>query len=494
MLVKERVYLGGFEIYRELDTSGPTLERQTLHIMDDKRRVALVESAAAESLTRYQLDNHLGSSCLELDENAAVISYEEFYPYGSTSYQAVDKSITAAGKRYRYTSKERDEENGLYYHGARYYAAWLGRWTATDPLGIPDRPNAYSYVGNRPTQFRDPSGTLDEKALAQCASGPPGERYKCDWTAQFTAARPEERVRASKQPAKPPSPQKSSKGNKTNPSRRLGPPPPLKTFQPPEPGHDGKVLLVGGLQFAGGGWEMVAASTALLNCGDTLGAGCIVAAGLFLHGLDTATSGMGTVADEKISLTYTNRLGQGAAGLVTDSKAAQKWTGVVFDATTGMALSFGTATLVDIPVANSNLVHLARPSNASALNAAGAVFNGPSGVYAGPACNASVTAGVGVTFRTGLSPFGQWSPVPIPAGASGAFFRPLPMGPLTAWQNITGQVHTGAGLLDMTTGAFTSTGTLWHHVPFYAADAAVTTGLAAGVPPLAKEREPAQSQ
>jgi len=28
---------------------------------------------------------------------------------------------------------ERDEESGLNYHGARYYAAWLGRWTSCDP-------------------------------------------------------------------------------------------------------------------------------------------------------------------------------------------------------------------------------------------------------------------------------------------------------------------------------------------------------------------------
>ena len=40
-----------------------------------------------------------------------------------------------SGKRYRYTGKERDEETGLYYHGARQYAAWLGRWTRADQAG-----------------------------------------------------------------------------------------------------------------------------------------------------------------------------------------------------------------------------------------------------------------------------------------------------------------------------------------------------------------------
>ena len=42
----ERIYLGGFEIYREFDGNGigVALERETLHVMDDKQRIALVET------------------------------------------------------------------------------------------------------------------------------------------------------------------------------------------------------------------------------------------------------------------------------------------------------------------------------------------------------------------------------------------------------------------------------------------------------------------
>src|SRR5205823_2613058 len=75
-----------------------TLERETLHIIDDNQRVALVETRtldtagndpAPRQLIRYQFGNHLGSAMLELDRFAAIISYEEYYPYGSTSYHAV---------------------------------------------------------------------------------------------------------------------------------------------------------------------------------------------------------------------------------------------------------------------------------------------------------------------------------------------------------------------------------------------------------------------
>jgi RHS repeat-associated protein len=169
----ERIYLGGFEIYREFKSNGNDikLERETLHVMDDKQRIALVETKTITNpnddsptqLIRFQFGNHLGSASLELNDQGDVISYEEYYPYGSTAYQAVDKSIKAAAKRYRYTGKERDEETGLYYHGARYYAPWLGRWTSCDPAAMIDGPNLYAYSSNNPLLYIDQHGLEPEK-------------------------------------------------------------------------------------------------------------------------------------------------------------------------------------------------------------------------------------------------------------------------------------------------------------------------------------------
>jgi len=64
-----------------------------------------------------------------------------------------------SAKRYRYIGKERDEETGLYHLGARYYASWLGRWTAVDPIGLGDGVNRYAYSRGNPVGLRDPSGT-----------------------------------------------------------------------------------------------------------------------------------------------------------------------------------------------------------------------------------------------------------------------------------------------------------------------------------------------
>lgn len=164
---KERLYLGGFEIYREYNGAGISLERESLHVLDDKQRIALVETQTIQNgnavngpvpLQRHQLGNHLGSSSVELDKDGALIAYEEYHPYGTTSFQAGRSAAEVSLKRYRYTGKERDEESGLSYHGSRYCATWLGRWTACDPAGFVDGSNVYAYVRNRPLVFTDPSG------------------------------------------------------------------------------------------------------------------------------------------------------------------------------------------------------------------------------------------------------------------------------------------------------------------------------------------------
>lgn len=158
---KERLYFGSFELFVRREGGG--LTRQSLSIMDDQQRVALVETRTVGSdrspaqLIRYQFSDQLSTVMLELDGQARIITYEEYSAYGSTTYQAAS-GVTDAPKRYRYTGKERDEETGFTYHGARYYAPWLCRWNTSDPSGLVDGPNLYTYVSDRPTRALDPTG------------------------------------------------------------------------------------------------------------------------------------------------------------------------------------------------------------------------------------------------------------------------------------------------------------------------------------------------
>jgi RHS repeat-associated protein len=87
-----------------------------------------------------------------------VYLYEHYYPYGGTAIIAGKDKTQAQQKRYRYTSKERDDSSGLSYYGARYLAPWLARWVSPDSQGFADGLNLFVYVGNNPLQYIDLTG------------------------------------------------------------------------------------------------------------------------------------------------------------------------------------------------------------------------------------------------------------------------------------------------------------------------------------------------
>ena len=117
------------------------------------------QSAVSSQRTiRYQFSNHLGSASLELDEKANSISYEEYHPFGTSAYRSGRNETEVSLKRYRYSGKERDEETGLYYYGARHFIAWLGRWSSADPAGFVDGLNVFSFIANRAICFVDKEG------------------------------------------------------------------------------------------------------------------------------------------------------------------------------------------------------------------------------------------------------------------------------------------------------------------------------------------------
>lgn len=163
--LRERIYFGDGEIYRTYAGDGTTLslERETLNLNGEAGRVALVENRtigndnSVAQQTRFRSSNLISSAVLELGADGGVVSYEEYTPYGSTSYQAVASTLDAP-KRYRYSSKERDEESGLYYYGKRYYASWLARWISPDPGGLVDGTNQYLFTKSNPVGSVDNDG------------------------------------------------------------------------------------------------------------------------------------------------------------------------------------------------------------------------------------------------------------------------------------------------------------------------------------------------
>ena len=143
----ERLYFDGWEIDREYAGDGKTVTHasECLHVFDGRRRIAVLDTQtvvdgravdAPAHVARYQLGNQLGSVCLELDQTAALITYEEYMPYGSPAFRVGARATEVSRKRYGYVARERDPETGFGHHGARYYVPWLGRWSSCDPAGL----------------------------------------------------------------------------------------------------------------------------------------------------------------------------------------------------------------------------------------------------------------------------------------------------------------------------------------------------------------------
>lgn len=153
-------YLPGLEVRTDTAT-GETLHVVVAQAGRNNVRVLHWASGKPDALendqTRYTLNDHLGSSTLELDGQAQRVSQEMYYPFGGTSWWAGRNAIEASYKTVRYSGKERDA-TGLYYYGLRYYAPWLQRWINPDPAGVESGLNFFNFSANSPIVFVDIGG------------------------------------------------------------------------------------------------------------------------------------------------------------------------------------------------------------------------------------------------------------------------------------------------------------------------------------------------
>lgn len=116
----------------------------------------------------------------------------DYLPYGEelvagAGGRTVAQGYSGDGVRQQFTSKERDNETGLDYFGARYFASVQGRFTGVDPYDInferqetddreeaealfrhylfqPQHWNRYVYALNNPVRYVDPDGLMSYEA------------------------------------------------------------------------------------------------------------------------------------------------------------------------------------------------------------------------------------------------------------------------------------------------------------------------------------------
>jgi len=126
----------------------------TKYIFAGNRRIAKV---TATDKYFYHKD-HLGSSTVMTDKDASEIEYSDYLPFGHQR-EHTGTSVTD----YRFTDQEYDASSGLYNYDARLYDPVIGRFIAdpvTQDLYAPQLLNRYSYVGNNPLLYIDPTGNF----------------------------------------------------------------------------------------------------------------------------------------------------------------------------------------------------------------------------------------------------------------------------------------------------------------------------------------------
>jgi RHS repeat-associated protein len=101
----------------------------------------------------YYLSDALGSVIGLADGNGSIKTSYNYSPFGKKQTTG-----TSSSNPFAFTGRE-DDSTGYYYYRARYYNPDQKRFIAEDPLefGGGDT-NFYTYVGNKPISFIDPSG------------------------------------------------------------------------------------------------------------------------------------------------------------------------------------------------------------------------------------------------------------------------------------------------------------------------------------------------
>jgi len=121
----------------------------------------LKENYRPEPDLYFYHSDHLGSSSFITDANGIVSQHLQYLPYGELFAEQRDNTARYYTP-YKFSGKEKDEETGYSYFGARYYMPELSIWSAVDPM-TDERSwlSPYNYCQNNPVMLTDPDGMLD---------------------------------------------------------------------------------------------------------------------------------------------------------------------------------------------------------------------------------------------------------------------------------------------------------------------------------------------
>lgn len=153
----------------------PSTGETTVFVYDASSKLvaeySTIVASAIDAKVDYLTADHLGSPRINTDQNGKVTARHDYQPFGEEINVGRGNYGSSDNIRKKFTSYERDTETNLDYAKARYHNSGLGRFQSPDPVLIskvriknPQIWNSYSYVGNNPLKYIDPSG-LEKIAL-----------------------------------------------------------------------------------------------------------------------------------------------------------------------------------------------------------------------------------------------------------------------------------------------------------------------------------------
>jgi len=107
----------------------------------------------------YHADGNGNVTCL-IYSNQMVAAKYLYDPFGNTLSMS---GLLASANKYRFSSKEWNDNAGLYYYLYRFYDPNLQRWPNRDPMGELGGLNLYGFVLNNPVGYSDPFGLAQQK-------------------------------------------------------------------------------------------------------------------------------------------------------------------------------------------------------------------------------------------------------------------------------------------------------------------------------------------
>ena len=172
------IYVGG--VYEENKASGGTVTgTKTYYPAAGAMRVT--PPINGKDLF-YILKDHLGSASILTDDSGVPVTDANvrYFPFGEARPSNPNLGTAPMLTDKLFTSQRLMTDLGIYHYGARFYSPRLGRFLSADTVvpgyANPQSLNRYSYVGNNPLRYIDPTGhracdDIDEAGRCITAAG-----------------------------------------------------------------------------------------------------------------------------------------------------------------------------------------------------------------------------------------------------------------------------------------------------------------------------------